>query len=153
MTTRTEGLMRVFGAENDYPFGVWTYSTPEPLEAVLRKGYFKGWHGRLRLGDLVLCGTSQSVHPWDESKRDVRRSLLMVSSKALDGIEVRLLQDWGTPEGPPLPPAAPEAAPAAGAKAAGRQRRVPFFPMARARRPQRRRLLLALGGGASWCVR
>jgi hypothetical protein len=100
---RTPGLLRVFGAENEHPFGVWTYSTPEPLEAVLRKGHFRGWHGRLQLGDLVICGASQGPGPWNDQKRDVRRALLMVSSKASDGLEVRLLQDWGTPEGPALP--------------------------------------------------
>lgn len=162
---RAEALVPAFAAHNEHPFGVWAYSTPEPLEAVLAKGYFKGCHSRLRLGDLVFCGVAQGGRYQRDSKRDQRRCLLMVSSLALDGIEVRLLQDWGTPDGPALPPgpvavaaAAPvEAATAKGptseVKPGARRRRAPWLlamPGQRLRRRTGRRVIRL--GGALWAA-
>jgi len=107
MPVRVDDLLRVFGAENDKPFNVWTYSTLDGLAEVLTKGYFRRCHRELRLGDLIFCGTDQSAdHTEIHTKRDRRRCLLMVTSVAAEGIEVRLVQDWGSPE------AAPEARPA-----------------------------------------
>jgi hypothetical protein len=112
MAVEREGLLRVFGAGTVCPFGFWVYATPDPLEEVLAKGYFKNCYRELVLGDLVLCGTDQASYLGRDRKRDQRRSLLMVSAKPLDGIEVRLLQDWGTPDGPRLPPEPATSAPA-----------------------------------------
>lgn len=163
---RAEALVPAFAAHNEHPFGVWAYSTPEPLEAVLAKGYFKGCHSRLRLGDLVFCGVAQGDRYRRDSKRDQRRCLLMVSSLALDGIEVRLLQDWGTPDGPALPPGPdpavagmvggavpPPQGPTGEAKPGARRRRVAWLlavpGQPRPRRAGRRVIRL---GGALWAA-
>jgi hypothetical protein len=108
MPVRVDDLLRVFGAENDKPFNVWTYSTLDGLAEVLAKGYFRRCHRELRLGDLIFCGTDQPAdHTEIETKRDRRRCLLMVTSVAAEGIEVRLVQDWGSPEAAPEPGPAP----------------------------------------------
>jgi hypothetical protein len=103
MALQLEQLGRAFAAETEHAFTVWTLATPEPLAAVLAPGYFTRCLSRFRLGDLVLCGarqpsTAPSV-PWDANP-DRQRCLLMVTRLAWDGVEVRVVQDWGSPLAP-----------------------------------------------------
>ena len=105
MPVQVEQLGRAFTAENDYQFTVWTLATPDPLERVLEAGYFMCCRSRLRLGDLLLCATSQPP-PRVAAPREPqsqRRSLLMVTRLEPRAVEVRLVQDWGTPVKAPAP--------------------------------------------------
>jgi hypothetical protein len=105
MTLRIEHLQRGFGAENEHPFTLWTYSTTDPLPEVLAKGYFQRASSQLRLGDLILCGAGQPSSRFDLfGTRDRRRCLLMVVRLERAGIETRLVQDWGSPDTPPARP-------------------------------------------------
>lgn len=99
MTVRLEYLQRAFGAENALPLSFWTYSTVDPLEEVLAKGYFRQCMSQFRLGDLVICATDEPTNRHDIlGKRDRRRVLLMVTLLDWRGIETRVVQDWGSPE-------------------------------------------------------
>jgi hypothetical protein len=110
MAFRAEHLNRAFGAENEHAFTAWAFATPDPLAAVLGKGYFRGCRRRFRPGDLVFCATGQpgaaAPEIMADGQNDRQRALLLVTSLTLDGIEVRLVQDWGSPG------AVPEVAPA-----------------------------------------
>ena len=109
MPVQVEQLGRAFTAENDYQFTVWTLATPDPLERVLEAGYFMCCRSRLRLGDLLLCATSQPpprvVAPREPKSQ--RRSMLMVTRLEPRAVEVRLVQDWGTPAQAPAVERAP----------------------------------------------
>jgi len=107
MVLQLEQLGRAFAAETEHMFTVWTLATPEPLAAVLAPGYFMRCLSRFRLGDLVVCATRQpSTAPQvpPDANPDRQRCLLMVTRLAWDGVEVRLVQDWGSPLAAPAVP-------------------------------------------------
>ena len=114
MALRSHGLRDAFEAQGEAGFMAWTYGTYDPLETVLRPGYFNGF-GRFKPGDLLYVGTSPRPEssPWatQHTGSDIRRALLMVRGKDDQGRTlVRLVQDYGGPDdgdapmGSPLPP-------------------------------------------------
>jgi len=111
MPVQVEQLGRAFTAETEHQFTVWTLATPDPLERVLAPGYFAPCLSRFRLGDLLMCATSQPAdrfaQPLEPASR--RRSMLMVTRLEPRAVEVRMVQDWGTPVTAPAPvlPSAP----------------------------------------------
>jgi hypothetical protein len=138
MAFRAEHLNRAFGAENEHAFTAWAFATPDPLAAVLAKGYFRGCRRQFRPGDLVFCATGQPGGAAEipaDGQGERRRSLLLVTSLMVDGIEVRLVQDWGSPG------AAPDAV-AAFRPEERTEQPAPAEPMAPAR--PRRRVALPL---------
>ena len=109
MPVQVEQLGRAFTAETERQFTVWTLATPDPLEQVLAPGYFARCLSRFRLGDLLVCATSQPAdrfaQPFEPASR--RRSMLMVTRLEPRAVEVRMVQDWGTPVAAPLAVQAP----------------------------------------------
>ena len=110
MPVQVEQLGRAFTAETEHQFTVWWLATPDPLERVLAPGYFTRCLSRFRLGDLLVCATSQPAdrltQPLEPASR--RRSMLMVTRLEPRAVEVRMVQDWGTPVAAPAaaqPPA------------------------------------------------
>ena len=115
MALQLEQLGRAFASETEHGFTVWTLATPEPLAAVLAPGYFLRCLSRFRLGDLVLCAARQpstAPHVPPDANPDRQRCLLMVTRLAWDGVEVRVVQDWGSPLAPPAAAKARDEAPA-----------------------------------------
>lgn len=99
-----------FEGQGDFGFGVWTFATCDPLEEVLKEGYFTGRFHFLRPGDLIFVGSRPPLHPSPWSKRvpETRRALLMVGPiERGKPISARLLLDFGRPEDPRLPLAPP----------------------------------------------
>ena len=133
MPVQVEQLGRAFTAENEYQFTVWTLATPDPLERVLGAGYFANCRSRFRLGDLLVCATSQPpprTAPPTEIESQ-RRSLLMVTRLEPRAVEVRLVQDWGAPR------QVPAAERAQAQERRRRQRLASFAWMGRMRLPAR----------------
>ena len=103
MPVQVEQLGRAFAAETEHQFTVWTLATPDPLERVLEPGYFARCFSRFRPGDLLICATSQpppraASRPEPGSRR---RAVLMVTRHEPGAVEVRMVQDWGSPALPP----------------------------------------------------
>jgi hypothetical protein len=148
MALRIELLQRGFGAENEHPFTVWTYSTTDPLPEVLAKDYFRRALSQLRLGDLILCGAGQPSSRFDLfGARDRRHCLLMVVRLEMAGIETRLVQDWGSPATPPARPGRRPGGAVGTAPGGGRRLGPVCRPGRKGRRRVRRQLLL---GKSSW---
>ena len=102
MPVQVEQLGRAFTAETEHQFTVWTLATPDPLERVLAPGYFTRCLSRFRLGDLLVCATSQPA-PRMTSRLipgSHRRTVLMVTRHEPGAVEVRMVQDWGAPAQP-----------------------------------------------------
>ena len=95
---QVEQLGRAFTAETEHQFTVWTLATPDPLERVLEPGYFARCFSRFRLGDLLMCATSQPprMAPMP-TQGSHRRTVLMVTRHQPGAVEVRMVQDWGAP--------------------------------------------------------
>lgn len=102
MRVQVEQLGRAFTAETEHQFTVWTLATPDPLERVLEPGYFARCFSRFRLGDLLMCATSQPprMAPMP-TQGSHRRTVLMVTRHEPGAVEVRMVQDWGAPVQPP----------------------------------------------------
>ena len=102
MPVQVEQLGRAFTAETEHQFTVWTLATPDPLERVLEPGYFARCFSRFRLGDLLVCATSQPPRMAPMlSPGSHRRTVLMVTRHEPGAVEVRMVQDWGAPAQPP----------------------------------------------------
>lgn len=106
MAVQMEQLGRAFTAETEHQFTVWTLATPDALEHVLAPGYFARCFSRFRLGDLVMCATSQPP-PRTALRRTPmpgpgshRRTVLMVTRHEPGAVEVRMVEDWGAPVQP-----------------------------------------------------
>ncbi|MGE3292569.1 MAG: hypothetical protein AB7I59_03740 [Geminicoccaceae bacterium] len=99
MPVQVEQLGRAITAETEHQFTLWTLATPDPLERVLEPGYFARCFSRFRLGDLLICATSQpppraASRPEPGSRR---RTVLMVTRHEPGAVEVRMVEDWGAP--------------------------------------------------------
>jgi hypothetical protein len=102
MAFTANGLRDAFEAQGELGFMYWTYASNDPLAEVLKPDYFLMMRDRLRVGDLMLVGTNPRAQgsPWRNRTGEIRRALLMVSAVDRGGaVRVRLVQDYGTPEG------------------------------------------------------
>jgi hypothetical protein len=97
MTFRRSDLQEAFFVSGTYPFRVWGYGTADPLEEVLRPGYFSLARGLLRPGELIylsLCaceGRSNGAAPGEPGM-----ALVMVQAEEPPAAgSVRLVQDFG----------------------------------------------------------
>lgn len=107
-------MTAAFEGQGDFGFGVWTYATCDPLEEVLKEGYFARGFQFLRPGDLIFVGSRPPRYPSPWSKRvpETRRALLMVGPvERGKPISARLVVDFGRPEDPG-PSSAPPRRPA-----------------------------------------
>lgn len=83
---------------------VFTYACFDPLDEVLRPGYFRALD-RIRVGDLIYLGISprpaKAVWQTRHQGHETRRALLMVRGRGEDGqVRVRLVLDYGRPDDP-----------------------------------------------------
>jgi hypothetical protein len=111
MVYRSEQFGEGLQAQGDSRFAVWTYASPDPLEEILKPGYF-GISRRISLGDMVIVGVAPPLHDRQHAGDPslMRRALLIFSAVGNGPTETRLLLDFGTPLGPVAvndPPAAP----------------------------------------------
>ncbi len=96
-------LAYAFEAQGELGFTYWTYATSDGLADVLKPDYFATMCRRMRVGDMILVGTRPrpALDPWISKGHETRRALLMVSEVDPGGrVRVRLVQDYGRPEGP-----------------------------------------------------
>lgn len=108
-----KGFTLGFQAPAEIVLNYWVYSCLDPMEEILRPQYFRPVRGMLRTGDLILCGTGTRPRgPAEAQPAPMRRFLLMVAHADNDRVSVRLVQDYGTPEGSPADVAAVATAPA-----------------------------------------
>ena len=99
---------------------MWGYGTLDALEEVLRPGYFAAASSLLQPGQLIYVSARRRKRARgpvrDQVPGEVHMALLMVARAAERGGArsapgVRLVQDFGCPEGIPQPTIAPAAAP------------------------------------------
>ena len=130
MAFRPSDLQEAFFVPGTHAYRVWGYGTLDALEELLRPGYFVGT--LLRPGELIYVNARQrkkaSGPAQEPGPGDVHMALLMVAKAAERGgarsaPSVRLVQDFGCPEGIPQPTlvsAAPVHAPAPVKRGRGR---------------------------------
>jgi hypothetical protein len=130
MAFRRSDLQEAFFVPGSQAFRVYGYGTTDPLEEVLRQGYFAAARALLRPGELIYVSTApQPTAPGGPAGTEARFALVMVrgaerSPEQADG-SVRLVQDFGRPSDPPCAPGssaspAPDAAPAPAKRGRGR---------------------------------
>ena len=103
MAFRPSDLQEAFFVPGTHAYRVWGYGTLDALEEVLRPGYFVGT--LLRPGELIYVSARRRKRACDPAPGDVHMALLMVAKAAERGgarsaPAVRLVQDFGCPEGP-----------------------------------------------------
>ena len=64
MGFRRSDLQEAFFVPGTWPFRVWGYGTPDPLEDVLRPNYFAHAGAQLRPGELIFA-RMRPAHPGD----------------------------------------------------------------------------------------
>jgi len=109
MGFRRSDLQEAFFVAGTYGFRVWGYGTIDPLDEVLREGYFDAARGILCPGELMYV----SMHPQTQTDgpegEATRVALVMVRHGERGAASVRLVQDFGGPDGPstslPIAPA------------------------------------------------
>jgi hypothetical protein len=100
MAFRRSDLQEAFFVPGTYAFRVWGYGTSDPLEEVLAPNYFKA-AGELRPGELIYVSTTpEPVHAGGPENGEVRVALVMVRGAQRGTPSVRLVQDFGGPDGP-----------------------------------------------------
>jgi len=125
MAFRPSDLQEAFFVPGYHAYRVWGYGTLDELEDVLRPGYFGGT--LLQPGELIYVSARRRKRA-DPAPGDIHMALLMVAEAAERGAArsapaVRLVQDFGCPEGIPQPTmtaAAPLDAPAPVKRGRGR---------------------------------
>lgn len=135
MAFRRSDLQEAFFVPGAHAFRVWGYGTTDPLEEVLRPGYFALARGLLRSGELIYVSTCPEKR-WGSRAEpgEPRIALLMFQADDRAAASVRLVQDFGGPHGSSgtlEQPAAPVAAAAAEPVKRGRGRP----PGSRTKRP------------------
>jgi hypothetical protein len=112
MAFRRSDLQEAFFVPGSQAFRVYGYGTTDPLEEVLRPGYFAAARALLRPGELIYVSTApQPTAPGGPAGTETRFALVMVrgaerSPEQADG-SVRLVQDFGRPSDPPCAPGSP----------------------------------------------
>ncbi len=156
MGFRRSDLQEAFFVASEAAFRAWGYATADPLEDVLRPGYFQAAGSQARPGELIYLRLQ--ARPWPPVRgaapEPVRMVLLMaVPGDGRSGMAVRLVQDFGSTAAPagmaedpplrlPLSGAArrrPNASAAARPAAARARRRRPTAMTPGATMPSRRR--------------
>ena len=132
MAFRPYDLQEAFLVPGTHNFRVWGYGTLDALEEVLRPGYFAAASSLLQPGQLIYVSARRRKRARgpvrDQGPGEVHMALVMVARAAERGgarsaPSVRLVQDFGCPEGLPQPTIAPAApAPAAAPVKRGRGR-------------------------------
>jgi hypothetical protein len=119
MAFRPYDLQEAFFVPGTHDFRVWGYGTVDALEEVLRPGYFAAASSLLQPGQLIYVSARRRKRArgpaQDQGPGEVHMALLMVAKAAERGgarsaPAVRLVQDFGCPEGiaqPTLATAAP----------------------------------------------
>jgi hypothetical protein len=107
MVFKSNGLRDAFEGQGEAAFMAWTYTSHDPLEAILGCGYFNKV-GRLAVGDLVYVASQPrpANSPWvtQHQGQETRRALLMVRGRDAAGqMVMRLVQDYGRPDDPDAP--------------------------------------------------
>ena len=119
-------LQEAFFVPGTQPFRVYGYGTTDPLEEVLREGYFAAARALLRPGELIYVSTAaQRTDAGGSARGEARLALVMVRTDERGAASVRLVQDFGSPSDPSgapgaPAPAAPDAAPAPVKRGRGR---------------------------------
>jgi hypothetical protein len=119
MGFRRSDMQEAFFVASEASFRVWGYATTDPLEEVLRPGYFGAASSGAREGELIYVRMqAQAGAPWrGGSSGPVHMALLMLVPGAPGGgPAVRLVQDFGSSAEPAgLPETQPLRLPLAGA--------------------------------------
>lgn len=101
-------LQVAFFVPRMHAFRVWGYGTTDPLEEVLRRGYFEAARGLLRPGELIYVSSCPLVRGGNGAAvpGELRMALVMVGPDQRDawraGGSVRLVQDFGRPTDSPV---------------------------------------------------
>src|SRR5688572_14446041 len=121
MGFRRSDMQEAFFVASEAFFRVWGYSTTDPLEDVLRPGYFRGAGSLARAGELIYVRLQAQarVQARDAVPEPVRMVLLMaLPGDGWSGMAVRLVQDFGsTAEPAAAAAAAPDRPPVSGGEA------------------------------------
>ena len=102
MGFRRSDLQEAFYVPGTHEFRVWGYGTSDPLDEVLKVGYFAEARGLLRPGALIYVSMRpRSTRTRGAAPGETRMALVMVRARqdnaaAADG-SVRLVQDFGRP--------------------------------------------------------
>lgn len=108
MGFRQSGLQEAFFVPGDHAFRVWGYGTTDPLEDVLRPGYF-GAGNMMHLGELIYV-RMQAQPPArlrGPVPEPVHMALVMAVGRERNGaVRLRLVQDFGRTDAPQEEPAA-----------------------------------------------
>src|SRR5918994_245296 len=112
MAFRRSDLQEAFFVPGTHPFRVWGYGTADPLEDVLAPDYFAPARGLMRAGELIYVSTCPQEKRGSRVEPGERRiALVMVQADERNaergGASVRLVQDFGCPNGSPGTPDAP----------------------------------------------
>ena len=83
-----------------YGFRVWGYGTIDPLDEVLREGYFEAARGILCPGELIYVSRHPQTQTDGPEGEATRVALVMVRRSERGAASVRLVQDFGGPDGP-----------------------------------------------------
>ena len=99
MAFRRSDLQEAFFVPGTHAFRVYGYGTSDALEEVLRPGYFAAAGALLRPGELIYVSARRSLN--GAGPGDVHMAVVMVVRPAERGASsVRLVQDFGCPDGP-----------------------------------------------------
>ncbi len=100
MGFRRHDLQEAFFIPGTYDFRVWGYGTTDTLEEMLRPNYLQGARSLVHLGDLIYVSTRPGRDPVDGREvGETRAALVMVSGWHNGDASLRLVQDFGRPEG------------------------------------------------------
>jgi hypothetical protein len=109
MGFRRSDLQEAFFVAGTYGFRVWGYGTIDPLDEVLREGYFDAARGILCPGELMYVSKHPQTQTDGPEGEATRVALVMVRHGERGAASVRLVQDFGGPDGPstslPIAPA------------------------------------------------
>jgi hypothetical protein len=107
MAFHRSDLQEAFFVPGTHAFRVYGYGTADALEEVLRPGYFAAAGTLLQPGELIYVSARRhgaSSPARGPGRADVHMALVMVTRAAERsagrGAVVRLVQDFGCPDGP-----------------------------------------------------
>jgi hypothetical protein len=104
MAFRRCDLQEAFFVPGTQPFRVYGFGTADTLEEVLGPGYFAPAGSLLQPGQLIYVSARRRKRTSDPAPGEIHMALLMVAKAAERGgarsaPSVRLVQDFGCPEG------------------------------------------------------
>jgi hypothetical protein len=98
MGFRRSDLQEAFFVAGTYGFRVWGYGTIDPLDEVLREGYFEAARGILCPGELMYVSMRPETSADRPEGEATSVALVMVRRGARGAASVRLVQDFGGPD-------------------------------------------------------